>query len=221
MSETPSPITLEIDSDKIAWLTFDLADAKVNLLNSEVMALLDRRVSELESRIATGHPVAIVIASGKPGTSGVITVHDEDGRPIIAMHAHHTLAGDVMRRPREGQDDQFVFEVKKVTRAGGLIEVFDGDRSHGLVLAHQPQEFGLYATQAKPLKMALLAGARKRASRRATGWVARPKERRAWGLPVRSDPIHRVLFDRINAVTTSTCSLHSERATRPLCGRPG
>ncbi len=88
MSEMPPPITLEIDSDKIAWLTFDLADARVNLLNSEVMALLDRRVSELESRIATGHPVAIVIASGKPGTfiagadvTEIETIEDsEDGR---------------------------------------------------------------------------------------------------------------------------------------------
>lgn len=67
MTDTP-PITLEIDSDKIAWLTFDMPDSKVNLLDTAVMTLLDRRVSELESRIATGHPVAIVIQSGKPGS---------------------------------------------------------------------------------------------------------------------------------------------------------
>lgn len=68
MSETPAPITLDIDSDKIAWLTFDLPGSKVNLLGSETMRLLDRRVSELESRIATGQPVAVVIWSGKPKT---------------------------------------------------------------------------------------------------------------------------------------------------------
>ena len=68
MSETPSPITLEIDSDKIAWLTFDLPDSKVNLLGADVMELLDRRISELESRIATGHPVAVIVWSGKEGT---------------------------------------------------------------------------------------------------------------------------------------------------------
>ncbi len=68
MSDTPAPITLDIDSDKIAWLTFDVADSKLNLLGSETMRVLDRRVSELESRIATGQPVAVVLWSGKPGT---------------------------------------------------------------------------------------------------------------------------------------------------------
>ncbi|MCG8469507.1 MAG: 3-hydroxyacyl-CoA dehydrogenase NAD-binding domain-containing protein [Gemmatimonadetes bacterium] len=67
MTDTP-PITLEIDSDKIAWLTFDLPGSKVNLLTTEVLTLLDRRLSELESRIATGHPVAVVVRSGKEGT---------------------------------------------------------------------------------------------------------------------------------------------------------
>lgn len=68
MSVKQPPITLDIDSDKIAWLTFDLPESKVNLLSSGVMKLLDRRISELESRIATGHPVAIVIRSRKPGS---------------------------------------------------------------------------------------------------------------------------------------------------------
>jgi len=68
MSETPARITLDIDSDKIAWLIFDLPGSKVNLLGSETMRLLDRRVSELESRIATGQPVAVVLWSGKPKT---------------------------------------------------------------------------------------------------------------------------------------------------------
>ena len=86
MSETPAPITLDIDSDKVAWLTFDLPGSKVNLLGSETLRLLDRRVSELESRIATGQPVAVVIWSGKPGTyiAGAdvrefAAIEDEDG----------------------------------------------------------------------------------------------------------------------------------------------
>lgn len=65
MSEIPPPVTLEIDSEKIAWLTFDLPDSKVNLLSSDVMELLNRRLSELESRIATGNPIAVVVQSGK------------------------------------------------------------------------------------------------------------------------------------------------------------
>ena len=61
MLEIPPPITLEIDSEKIAWLTFNLPDSKVNLLSSDVMELLNRRLSELESRIATGNPIALVV----------------------------------------------------------------------------------------------------------------------------------------------------------------
>ena len=68
MPEIPNPIALDIDSDKIAWLTLDRPDSSVNLLGSETMTALDRRISELESRIATGQPVAVVIRSGKPGT---------------------------------------------------------------------------------------------------------------------------------------------------------
>ncbi|MDH3732703.1 MAG: 3-hydroxyacyl-CoA dehydrogenase NAD-binding domain-containing protein [Gemmatimonadota bacterium] len=68
MTEGPNPIALDIDSDKIAWLTLDQSDSRVNLLGSATMGFLDQRFSELESRIATGQPVAIVIRSGKPGT---------------------------------------------------------------------------------------------------------------------------------------------------------
>ncbi len=68
MPESSEAISLSIDSDKIAWLTFDQPDSKVNLLSTRVMAELDHRVSELESRIATGQPLAVVVRSGKPGT---------------------------------------------------------------------------------------------------------------------------------------------------------
>jgi 3-hydroxyacyl-CoA dehydrogenase/enoyl-CoA hydratase/3-hydroxybutyryl-CoA epimerase len=66
MAEGPNPIALDIDSDKIAWLTFDQPESKVNLLGSAAMGFLDQRLAELESRIATGQPVALVIRSGKP-----------------------------------------------------------------------------------------------------------------------------------------------------------
>lgn len=68
MGERAEAISLSVDTDKIAWLTFDQPEATVNLLGAEVMAELDHRLSELESRIATGQPLALVVRSGKPGT---------------------------------------------------------------------------------------------------------------------------------------------------------
>ncbi|MFQ5690752.1 MAG: 3-hydroxyacyl-CoA dehydrogenase NAD-binding domain-containing protein [Gemmatimonadota bacterium] len=60
-------VGLQVDRDYVAWLTFDLPGSKVNLLGVEVMAELDQRLSELESTIATGRLVAIVVRSGKSG----------------------------------------------------------------------------------------------------------------------------------------------------------
>ncbi|MCY3598591.1 MAG: 3-hydroxyacyl-CoA dehydrogenase NAD-binding domain-containing protein [Gemmatimonadetes bacterium] len=68
MADKPTPLRLEIDADKIAWLIFDAPDSQVNLLNLQVMQRLDRYLAELESRIATGHPIALVIWSAKPDT---------------------------------------------------------------------------------------------------------------------------------------------------------
>ncbi|WP_420632977.1 3-hydroxyacyl-CoA dehydrogenase NAD-binding domain-containing protein [Candidatus Palauibacter sp.] len=88
MVQTPAPLRLEIDADKIAWLVFDTPGAQVNLLDIRTMRHLDRCLSELESRIATGHPVAVILWSGKPGTfiagadvNEIAKVEDaEDGR---------------------------------------------------------------------------------------------------------------------------------------------
>ena len=93
MVDKPPPLRLEIDADKIAWLVFDAPDSRVNLLNTQVMRHLDRHLSELESRIATGHPVALVIWSGKPDTyiagadvREIAEIEDEeDGRTKSAM----------------------------------------------------------------------------------------------------------------------------------------
>lgn len=68
MVDKPPSLRLEIDADKIAWLIFDAPDSRVNLLTSRVMRHLDHYLTELESRIATGHPIAVVIWSGKPDT---------------------------------------------------------------------------------------------------------------------------------------------------------
>ena len=93
MVDKPTTLRLEIDADKIAWLIFDAPDSQVNLLTSEVMGHLDRHLTELESRIATGHPIALVIWSDKPDTfiagadvDEIAGIEDEeDGRRKSAM----------------------------------------------------------------------------------------------------------------------------------------
>lgn len=57
--------SFEVDGDNVGWITFDQPDARVNLLTTEVMEELDDVLSGLESRIATGKLVAVVIRSGK------------------------------------------------------------------------------------------------------------------------------------------------------------
>ena len=67
---------------------FDTPDSRVNLLDTRLMRCLDQRLAELESHIATGNPVAVVLWSGKPGTfiagadvNEIARIEDaEDGR---------------------------------------------------------------------------------------------------------------------------------------------
>jgi 3-hydroxyacyl-CoA dehydrogenase/enoyl-CoA hydratase/3-hydroxybutyryl-CoA epimerase len=68
MESRNEPISLDVDQNRVAWLTFNLPDSRVNLLTAQVMRQLDRRLGELESTIATGRLVAVVLRSGKPGT---------------------------------------------------------------------------------------------------------------------------------------------------------
>lgn len=88
-------ISLEVDRDQVAWLTFDLPDSKVNLLRSSVMEALDRRMAALESTIATGRVVAVVVRSGKPGTF----IAGADVREIAEIEGRH----DAYLKSREGQ----------------------------------------------------------------------------------------------------------------------
>lgn len=60
-------LTLQIDRDRVGWLTFDRPDAAVNILTPAVMQDLDTTLSELESRIANGQLTALVVRSGKEG----------------------------------------------------------------------------------------------------------------------------------------------------------
>ena len=93
MADKPTPLRLEIDADKVAWLIFDAPDSQVNLLDLQVMQRLDHYLTELESRIATGHPIAVVIWSAKPDTfiagadvNEIAEIEDEeDGRRKSAM----------------------------------------------------------------------------------------------------------------------------------------
>lgn len=63
-----SSLRLEVDLDRIGWLVFDRPDSPVNLLSASVLRRLDGLLAELESRIANGQLVAVVVRSGKEGT---------------------------------------------------------------------------------------------------------------------------------------------------------
>ena len=93
--ESTGIFSLEVDRDNVAWLTIDQPDSRVNLLTTEVMEALDRRLGELESRIATGKLVAVVIRSGKPGTF----VAGADVREIAEIRDEE----DAYEKSREGQ----------------------------------------------------------------------------------------------------------------------
>lgn len=87
--------TLEVDRNEVAWVTFDQPESKANLLSSATMAQLDRLLSELESRIATGRLVAVVIRSGKAG-------HFIAGADVHEI-AHLRDAEEARAKSREGQ----------------------------------------------------------------------------------------------------------------------
>jgi 3-hydroxyacyl-CoA dehydrogenase/enoyl-CoA hydratase/3-hydroxybutyryl-CoA epimerase len=55
--------TLEIDADRVAWLTFDKPGASANSLSRAAMEELDERLSETERQ----RPAGLVIRSGKSG----------------------------------------------------------------------------------------------------------------------------------------------------------
>jgi 3-hydroxyacyl-CoA dehydrogenase/enoyl-CoA hydratase/3-hydroxybutyryl-CoA epimerase len=61
-------LTLEVDRDHVGWLTLDQPESSVNILSASLMRRLDGLLSQLESRIANGQLVALVIRSGKKGT---------------------------------------------------------------------------------------------------------------------------------------------------------
>jgi 3-hydroxyacyl-CoA dehydrogenase/enoyl-CoA hydratase/3-hydroxybutyryl-CoA epimerase len=66
-SESTGGLAFDVDRDHVGWLTFDRPGASTNLLTPELMRELDALLSQLESRIANGQMLALVIRSGKEG----------------------------------------------------------------------------------------------------------------------------------------------------------
>src|SRR5262245_24747213 len=61
-------LSLTIDEQGIAWLTFDRPGARVNVLSSSVMKRLDELIAELPDHAAAGRVRSVVIRSGKEGS---------------------------------------------------------------------------------------------------------------------------------------------------------
>ena len=63
IASTARQWTLEIDADRVAWLTFDKPGASANSLSRVAMEELDERLHEVERQ----RPAGLVIRSGKSG----------------------------------------------------------------------------------------------------------------------------------------------------------
>jgi 3-hydroxyacyl-CoA dehydrogenase/enoyl-CoA hydratase/3-hydroxybutyryl-CoA epimerase len=63
----PAALTLELDGDGVAWLTFDRPESRVNLLTTAVMERLDGLLAEVEEAVRIGRAKGLVIRSTKPG----------------------------------------------------------------------------------------------------------------------------------------------------------
>ncbi|MGB5259291.1 MAG: 3-hydroxyacyl-CoA dehydrogenase NAD-binding domain-containing protein [Gammaproteobacteria bacterium] len=81
MSETPEHFRVETDSDNIAWLHFDKADAGTNVLSREVLEQLDLHLQQ----IAAQCPRGLVILSDK--TNGFIAGADINSFTQLAAGA--------------------------------------------------------------------------------------------------------------------------------------
>ncbi|MEN8145283.1 MAG: 3-hydroxyacyl-CoA dehydrogenase NAD-binding domain-containing protein [Gemmatimonadota bacterium] len=59
-------LSFSIDKNRVGWLTFDRPGSSQNILSAAVLDELDHLLSDLESRIANGQMVALVLQSAKP-----------------------------------------------------------------------------------------------------------------------------------------------------------
>ena len=84
--------TLEIDSDRVAWLTFDKPGASANSLSRAAMEELDERLREAERQ----RPVGLVILSGKSGFIAGADVSEfgqvrEPSEAVPSIRAAHSV----------------------------------------------------------------------------------------------------------------------------------
>jgi hypothetical protein len=93
--------------------------------------------------------VKVPSKDGQQKSSGAISIHGQEGKEIIVLRANNALKGELVRRQKEGEEPEIVFEVKDVKEDGGLLEIFDADKSLSLVLAHHALESGLFAKNSK------------------------------------------------------------------------
>ena len=94
-SESTAGLSFEVDRDHVGWLTFDTPDSSVNVFTPALMQELDALLSQLESRIANGQMLALVIRSGKEGSFFA-------GADIESIEALGTIA-EARAASREGQ----------------------------------------------------------------------------------------------------------------------
>lgn len=76
----------------------------------------------------------------RPRSSGFISIHGENGSPIVELNARLIGRFRPRRLPQEGQPDKLAFEVDQITEEGGQVRVFDSTRATSLVLAHIPRQ---------------------------------------------------------------------------------
>ena len=61
-------VSLEVESDAVAWLVFDAGPDRLNILTSAVMARLDGLLAEVEAGSRSGRIRALVVRSGRDGS---------------------------------------------------------------------------------------------------------------------------------------------------------
>ncbi len=64
--DSSESLSFDVDKNRVGWLVFDQPGSSQNILSAAVLHDLDHLLGELESRIANGQMVALVIQSAKP-----------------------------------------------------------------------------------------------------------------------------------------------------------
>ncbi len=135
---------------KSASMNFEQGILRAHIIDADLV-----RCRAVEVHADDGKPlvrlqsVEVPTGDGTRKKSGAITIHGQDGREIIVLRANHAFKGEFVREQKEGEPIKLVFKVKDVKEDGGLIEVFNGEKTLSLVLAHHMLESGLFAKNSK------------------------------------------------------------------------